>query len=62
MIRVLRDDPTKSDMHNRQGLNVKMILSVITDWRLWPLYVLGLLHMGTFYWLSIFSNAILTSP
>ncbi|GJE86200.1 MFS general substrate transporter [Phanerochaete sordida] len=43
--RVLRDDPTKSDMHNRQGLNVKMILSVITDWRLWPLYVLGLLHM-----------------
>lgn len=43
--RVLRDDPTKSDMHNRQGLNVKMILSVVTDWRLWPLYVLGLLHM-----------------
>jgi hypothetical protein len=33
-------------MHNRQGLNVKMILSVVTDWRLWPLYVLGLLHMG----------------
>ncbi|EKM48229.1 uncharacterized protein PHACADRAFT_109252, partial [Phanerochaete carnosa HHB-10118-sp] len=43
--RVLRDDPTKSDMHNRQGLNVKMILSVLTDWRLWPLYILGLLHM-----------------
>lgn len=43
---VLRDDPTKSDMHNRQGLSVKMILSVIGDWRMWPLYALGLLHMG----------------
>ncbi|KAI0095223.1 major facilitator superfamily domain-containing protein [Irpex rosettiformis] len=43
--RVLRDDPTKSEMHNRQGLSVKMIVSVITDWRLWPLYALGLLHM-----------------
>ncbi|KAI0803189.1 major facilitator superfamily domain-containing protein [Irpex lacteus] len=43
--RVLRDDPTKSDMHNRQGLSVKMIASVIIDWRLWPLYALGLLHM-----------------
>ncbi|KAI0347971.1 MFS general substrate transporter [Trametopsis cervina] len=43
--RVLRDDPTKSDMHNRQGLNVKMILSVIADWRLWPIYALGITHM-----------------
>lgn len=45
--RVLRDDPTKSDMHNRQGLNVKMILSVVSDWRMWPVYALGLTHMST---------------
>ncbi|KIP11782.1 hypothetical protein PHLGIDRAFT_440441 [Phlebiopsis gigantea 11061_1 CR5-6] len=43
--RVLRDDPNKSDMHNREGLSARMILQVITDWRMWPVYVLGLLHM-----------------
>jgi hypothetical protein len=48
LLRVLRDDPTKSDMHNRQGLNFKMILSVIGDWRLWPIYALGLTHMGAY--------------
>ncbi|KAI0684763.1 major facilitator superfamily domain-containing protein [Cytidiella melzeri] len=43
--RVLRDEPTKSDMHNRQGLSVKMIWSVISDWHMWPIYALGLTHM-----------------
>ncbi|KAF9486410.1 MFS general substrate transporter [Pholiota conissans] len=43
--RVLRDDPSKSDMHNREGLNVKMIWEALKDWRLWPLYALGLTHM-----------------
>ncbi|KAI0347970.1 MFS general substrate transporter [Trametopsis cervina] len=40
--RVLRDDPSKSDMHNRQGLTVKNILTLILDWRQWPIYILGL--------------------
>ncbi|EIN13829.1 MFS general substrate transporter, partial [Punctularia strigosozonata HHB-11173 SS5] len=40
--RVLRDDPSKSDMHNRQGLHVKQIWEAICDWRMWPLYMLGL--------------------
>ncbi|KAF8628256.1 hypothetical protein AX15_004030 [Amanita polypyramis BW_CC] len=43
--RVLRDDPTKSDMHNRQGLSVKMIYEALVDWRMWPLYAFGLLHL-----------------
>ncbi|EAU92307.1 hypothetical protein CC1G_00526 [Coprinopsis cinerea okayama7 len=43
--RVLRDDPSKSDMHNREGLSVKMIWEAICDWRLWPVYALGLVHM-----------------
>ncbi|KAI0784919.1 MFS general substrate transporter [Abortiporus biennis] len=43
--RVLRDDPTKSDMHNREGLTLKMIWDVIRDWRMWPLYMLGVVHM-----------------
>ncbi|KAI0684762.1 MFS general substrate transporter [Cytidiella melzeri] len=40
--RVLRDDPSKSDMHNRQGLTLKNIWTVIGDWRQWPIYLLGL--------------------
>ncbi|EMD30971.1 hypothetical protein CERSUDRAFT_163622 [Gelatoporia subvermispora B] len=43
--RVLRDDPSKSDMHNRQGLTLKMMWSSLKDWRMWPLYVLGLTFM-----------------
>jgi len=43
--RVLRDDPAKSDMHNREGLSVLQILKILTDWRMWPLYILGLTHM-----------------
>ncbi|KAK1218088.1 hypothetical protein PQX77_019246 [Marasmius sp. AFHP31] len=43
--RILRDDPTKSDMHNRQGLSPKMIWKALQDWRLWPVYALGLVHM-----------------
>ncbi|KAF8685472.1 NADPH--cytochrome P450 reductase [Rhizoctonia solani] len=43
--RVLRDDPSKSDMHNREGLSPKMIWNSLCDWHMWPLYVLGLVHM-----------------
>ncbi|KAI0029490.1 major facilitator superfamily domain-containing protein [Vararia minispora EC-137] len=43
--RVLRDDPTKSSMHNRQGLSVHAIVKSVLDWRLWPLYALGITHM-----------------
>ncbi|KDR85552.1 hypothetical protein GALMADRAFT_218650 [Galerina marginata CBS 339.88] len=43
--RILRDDPSKSDMHNREGLTVGMIWEAVKDWRLWPIYSLGLAHM-----------------
>ncbi|KAF8606759.1 MFS general substrate transporter [Ceratobasidium sp. AG-I] len=43
--RVLRDDPSKSDMHNRQGLSLQMLWDSMCDWHMWPLYVLGLVHM-----------------
>ncbi|KAF8506810.1 major facilitator superfamily domain-containing protein [Russula emetica] len=43
--RVLRDDPSKSGMHNRQGMTVKMIWHALCDWRMWPLYILGMTHM-----------------
>lgn len=41
--KVLRDDPTKSSMHNRQGLNFKDLWLSLTDFDLWPLYILGLI-------------------
>ncbi|KAG9127899.1 hypothetical protein FRC07_007745 [Ceratobasidium sp. 392] len=40
--RVLRDDPTKGDMHNRQGLGLKELWASITDYDNWGLYLLGL--------------------
>ncbi|KAJ8472610.1 hypothetical protein ONZ45_g16592 [Pleurotus djamor] len=43
--RILRDDPSKSDMHNREGLSPRMILEALKDWRMWPIYALGITHM-----------------
>ncbi|KIJ27074.1 hypothetical protein M422DRAFT_271761 [Sphaerobolus stellatus SS14] len=39
--RVLRDDPTKSDMHNREGLSFKRIFSVALDYNMYPMYIIG---------------------
>lgn len=41
--RVLRDDPTKSTMHNRQALPVKTIFKCIGDYDMIPMYLIGLL-------------------
>ncbi|RPD57142.1 MFS general substrate transporter [Lentinus tigrinus ALCF2SS1-6] len=43
--RVLRDDPTKSGMHNREGLTIKKIWAILKDWRMWPIYALGIVFM-----------------
>ena len=45
--RVLRDDPSKSNMHNREGLSVKQIWKILKDWRMWPIYILGIVFMST---------------
>ncbi|KAI6159985.1 allantoate permease [Pisolithus thermaeus] len=41
--RILRDDPTKGDMHNREGLSLRRLWTAICDYDLWPLYILGLM-------------------
>ncbi|KAJ5657047.1 major facilitator superfamily domain-containing protein [Penicillium longicatenatum] len=41
--RVLRDDPSKGDMHNRQALSLGMLWQSLKDFDLWPIYVLGIL-------------------
>ncbi|KAM0748405.1 MFS general substrate transporter [Meredithblackwellia eburnea MCA 4105] len=40
--RVLRDDPTKSSMHNRQAIGFIDLWKSFTDFDHWPLYALGL--------------------
>ncbi|KAL3456370.1 major facilitator superfamily domain-containing protein [Aspergillus heterothallicus] len=39
--RVLRDDPGKGGMHNRQGLTLKLLWASLTDYDLWPLYLIS---------------------
>ncbi|OJD32214.1 major facilitator superfamily transporter [Diplodia corticola] len=40
--RVLRDDPSKGDMHNRQPLSLAMLARSLRDVDLWPVYAIGL--------------------
>lgn len=39
--RVLRDDPTKGDMNNREGVSFKALAKSLGEKDLWPVYLLG---------------------
>ncbi|TDZ36221.1 putative transporter [Colletotrichum spinosum] len=40
--RLLRDDPSKGDMHNRQAVGPSLLFKAVSDWEQWPLYLIGL--------------------
>ncbi|KAK5458230.1 hypothetical protein LTS15_004310 [Exophiala xenobiotica] len=41
--RILRDDPSKGDMNNRQHVDLRGIWQAVKDIDLWPTYVLGIM-------------------
>ncbi|TQW01288.1 MFS transporter [Cordyceps javanica] len=43
--RVLRDDPSKSDMHNREPVTPRLLWKSLKDYDIWPIYALGLVFM-----------------
>ncbi|KAE8451328.1 hypothetical protein EG329_003957 [Mollisiaceae sp. DMI_Dod_QoI] len=73
--RVLRDDPSKGDMHNRKAITPVRLWESLSDYDLWPIYALGLIAYipqsppGTYLTLTLrelgfskFTTNLLTIP
>ncbi|OQE30000.1 hypothetical protein PENSTE_c002G04433 [Penicillium steckii] len=43
--RVLRDDPSKGGMHNRQAVTPRMLWHALKDYDMWVIYIVGLTWM-----------------
>ncbi|QQK46729.1 Major facilitator superfamily domain, general substrate transporter [Penicillium digitatum] len=41
--RVIRDDPSKGSMHNRQAVTPRRFWESIKDYHMWPIYAIGLI-------------------
>jgi hypothetical protein len=40
--RILRDDPSKGDMHNRQAVSPKLLWQSLKDYDMWPIYLMSI--------------------
>ncbi|GLA05031.1 hypothetical protein AnigIFM60653_005100 [Aspergillus niger] len=73
--RLLREDPSKGSMHNRQPLTAKLVWMSIKDFDLWPLYIVGILFSAPYttvsqyftlqlkdYGFSTFNTILLSLP
>ncbi|KAL2862283.1 major facilitator superfamily domain-containing protein [Aspergillus lucknowensis] len=43
--RVIRDDPSKGSMHNRQAVTPRLLWESLKDYHMWPIYAIGLIWM-----------------
>ncbi|KAK3377438.1 major facilitator superfamily transporter [Podospora didyma] len=60
--RLLRDDPSKGDMNNRQAVGPTKLLAAIKDWEMWPLYIIGLTAYIPAVAPGTYLSFILTNP
>ncbi|KAL2443845.1 putative transporter [Exophiala dermatitidis] len=57
--RILRDDPSKGDMHNRQAVTPKLLWYALCDWEMWPIYLIGLSFLIPNYPITQYLSLIL---
>lgn len=57
--KIVRDDPGKTSMHNRQALSPKLVWDALKERDMWPLYLIGLMFgipgypVGNYFSLSM---------
>ncbi|ANB14063.1 hypothetical protein AWJ20_5019 [Sugiyamaella lignohabitans] len=59
--RILRDDPSKGDMHNRQPINWTNFWYTLTDYDIWPIYIIGLVFQTSTSSVSTYLSLTLRS-